>query len=427
MTPSPRVAVATSGGLDSTALLHCTARQSAQLGVEVLALHVHHGLQADADAWMKQVDLQCRRWRRGGLPVSFVGHRVVERPAPGDSIEAWARRQRYGALATMAREAGCTLVLLAHHRRDQAETVLLQALRGAGAAGLSAMPRSVSRQGLTWARPWIGWPREAIEAYARRWRLGFVVDPSNADDRFARSRLRHQVWPALQSAFADAETTLCAVAQRAQEAREIVDEVARQDLQQVSDASGLLVPAWLTLSAARRANVLRHWLGGQLPVAVPESLVHRLQAELPATPTGRWPAGNAQLGLHAGTLSLIGDRAPAPKALRSLDLGRVGIHSASPWSGVIQVDAAGQGGVPAALLMQAELRPRQGGERFQSHAAGVPRSLKKQFQDQGVAAWDRDGPLVHAAGRLVFVPGLGVDARAQALPGSPRVRLRWVR
>ena len=145
----PRVGVACSGGRDSTALLHATARAAASLGLEVRALHVHHGLLPEADAWWRALEGRCRRWRRAGWPVAFCGARVPGRPAPGDSIEAWARRARYRALAELAQGEGITLVLLAHHRRDQAETVLLQALRGAGAPGLSAMPKVVVREGIT--------------------------------------------------------------------------------------------------------------------------------------------------------------------------------------------------------------------------------------------------------------------------------------
>ena len=155
----PAVAVAASGGRDSTALLHATARAARDLGLEVHALHVHHGLVADADAWLERLEAQCRRWRAAGLPVHFHSTRLDGRPARGESVEAWARRERYQALAAMARHAGCALVLLAHHRRDQAETFLLQALRGAGPAGLAAMPRRAERAGLTWARPWLAQPR----------------------------------------------------------------------------------------------------------------------------------------------------------------------------------------------------------------------------------------------------------------------------
>ena len=122
-----RVAVAASGGRDSTALLHATLRAAQPSGIEVLALHVHHGLHADADAWQAHVHAQARRWGAG-----FDTRRLAGQPGPGDSVEAWARRGRYQALAEMARAAGCDLVLLAQHQRDQAETFLLQAMRGGG-------------------------------------------------------------------------------------------------------------------------------------------------------------------------------------------------------------------------------------------------------------------------------------------------------
>jgi len=207
----PRVAVATSGGRDSTALLHATVQACRALGAEVLALHVHHGLQEKADEWPQRVKQQAQRWGAG-----FDCRRLGGKPARGDSIEAWARKGRYAALAEMAQAAGCDLVLLAHHRRDQAETWLLQALRGGTQAGLSAMPRIAQRVGLTWARPWLDQPREAVEAYVRRHRISFVEDPSNEDPRYARNRLRLQVWPALLQAFPDAENVLAAAAVRAQ-------------------------------------------------------------------------------------------------------------------------------------------------------------------------------------------------------------------
>ena len=431
MTVPLRVAVAASGGLDSTALLHCTARWAGRHGIEVHALHVHHGLLPEADGCLLQLRRQCQRWRHGGQRIAFQAHRVLTRPPPGDSVEAWARRVRYAALTAMAHEAGCSLVLLAHHRRDQAETVLLQALRGAGPAGLSAMPRQAHRAGLTWARPWLNQPREAIEAYARRWQLQFVHDPSNADERHARSRLRQTVWPPLLAAFGDAETALCAAARRAQEARAIVDEVAASDADLVLIDAALDRSAWTLLSEPRRGNVLRHWLARTLPVPPPETLVQRLLHELPLARSGRWPAGTMELRLHAGRLLphrlQPASQSPAP-APQMLDLSRPGRYDAAPWAGVIRVQPTADGGVPARLLVRCELRARCGGEQFQSHAHGVPRSLKKQFQDRGVPAWARDHPLLFAHDpprQLLFVPGLGLDARALQAEGSPRLLLDW--
>jgi tRNA(Ile)-lysidine synthetase-like protein len=197
--PGPAcVAVACSGGRDSIALLHATA-SAAQLvpGLVVAALHVHHGLSLQADAWAEHVAAQCGVWAEQGLPVRAVVQRVHCDLAAGRSVEAVAREARYAALAQMALEQGAAAVLLAHHRRDQAETFLLQALRGAGVAGLAAMPEEVERDGVRWLRPWLGVAREAIEAYVRDRQLPFVDDDSNDDTRFARNRLRHRVWPPL--------------------------------------------------------------------------------------------------------------------------------------------------------------------------------------------------------------------------------------
>jgi tRNA(Ile)-lysidine synthase len=294
-----RVAVAASGGRDSTALLHATIGQARALGLEVIALHVHHGLMAEADAWLVQVQRQAKRWGAG-----FDSRRLAGAPSPGDSVEAWARRGRYAALAEMAQAAGCTLLLLAHHRRDQAETVLLQALRGAGPAGLAAMPRQARRGHLVWARPWLDQPREAIEAYLRRHRIRWIDDPSNDSVDLTRNRLRAQVWPALAAAFPALENTLRHTAQRADEARALADEIAALDLAgAVVDGAALQVAAWLGLSPVRRANALRHWLREALPTPVPETLVRRLAAELPATRHGRWPAPSGELQLRRGLLA----------------------------------------------------------------------------------------------------------------------------
>src|SRR3954468_10368457 len=156
----PRVAVAYSGGRDSTALLYATLQVARPLGVEVVALHVHHGLNIRAEAWLAHCKAQCEAWARDGHSVVFSSRRIQEAPARGESVEAWARRQRYAALREMAIEHHASLVLLAHHRRDQAETFLLQALRGGGMAGLAGMPRQVEREGITWARPWLDQARE---------------------------------------------------------------------------------------------------------------------------------------------------------------------------------------------------------------------------------------------------------------------------
>jgi len=424
------VAVAVSGGRDSTALWHATARAAAGLGLDVVGLHVHHGLQPEADAWLAHLQRQARRWASRGLPVRLDWRRLSERPQRGDSVEAWARRARYAALAEMATQQGAGLVLLAHHRRDQAETFLLQALRGAGPAGLAAMPRSAHRLGLVWARPWLGQSSDAIDSYLRRHRLRHVLDLSNADPRYARSRLRQQLWPHLQAAFPDAEAGLCASARRAQEAAEGLRELAALDLQACTDASGALrVAAWSGLSDARRALTLRSWLSGLSPKGAAESLVQRLRHELGrARPGSRWPGPDGPLYLHAGLLR-PGDaprEAPSqrPPCLH-VDLSREGVHPVPEWGGAFIVRRSRGGGIDPAQLQRCELRPRLGGERFQLRPGTMPRCLKKQYQACEVPAWMRGGPLAYAHGALVYVPGLGLDARRQAPPGVRALQLLW--
>ena len=425
-----RIAVAFSGGLDSTALLHATLGQALHDDVQVLALHVHHGLSPHADAWLEHGAAQCKRWARHGLPVEFVEQRITDRPAKGESVEAWARQARYRALSAMALARGVTVVLLAHHQRDQAETVLLQALRGAGVAGLSGMPRSVQRDGIIWLRPWLDRPRTEIEAYVRRHRLAYVDDDSNADPRFARNRLRLQVWPALAGAFAQSEAALATTAEWAQQASALLDEIATLDLAQVSSREGPLdVRAWTTLSAARRSNALRAWLRQRQGMAAPAQLVARLLDELPTAGNARWPFADAELRLYRGRLSL----APNPTAARAdvphattLGVHRAGRYALPDWQGALQVERVKEGGVPLAWLARLDLRPRAGGEQFQAGAGRPPRSLKKQYQEAGVPMWERGGPLIYRGGQLVFVPGLGLDARVIDLPGRPLVTLRWV-
>jgi tRNA(Ile)-lysidine synthase len=424
--------VAVSGGRDSLALWHAAASAARALGgIDVVGLHVHHGLQPQADAWPRQLQQRARRWAARGLPVSLRWRRLDGAPARGDSVEAWARRERYAALAAMADEAGATLVLLAHHRRDQAETVLLQLLRGAGPAGLAAMPAGASRRGLVWARPWLDQPRTAVEAYLRRHWLHPVDDPSNADPRWARNALRLRVWPALTAAFPGAEAALAASARRLHEAAQCLAELAESDLQRCRGADGvLLVAAWAALSPARRANALRRWLNERAGAA-PDALVARLLHELPPARLGRWPAPGGTLRLHQGVLRFACDGAgnvqiAAEGPALTIDLSRCGHHPIPGWHGSFEVRRTAAGGIAVAELRHCTLKPRAGGEQLQRAPGTPPRRLKKQFQAEGVPPWQRGGPLVHGETGLLYVPGLGIDARRVAPPGQPMRSLRWV-
>jgi tRNA(Ile)-lysidine synthase len=462
-------AVAFSGGRDSLALLHLSCRLAAAHGLTVVALHVHHGLLPEADAWLASARRLCRRWAARGWPLRFMATRLSGTPDSGQSLEAWARDGRRAALDVMARAAGARLLLLAQHRRDQAETVLIQALRGAGAAGLAAMPARIDRAGLCWARPWLGQPREAIDAYVRHHRLRPVEDPSNQDPDLARSRLRLQVWPALHQAFPQVERVLGQVARRAAEADAALQELAALDAAACCDDQGLRLDDWLMLSPARRANLLRGWWQTHAGRRIADTLVQRLLAELPRLQvrrsSARWAQGAWRLDLYRGRLTLRPqavtastaspatggcDRLEPEAAVVAADAaterppgpmpGLLGLPPLAcwpadgrlcwpmpQWGGELRLlpAAATQPGLDPQILPWLEARPRSGGERFVLRPGGMARSLKKQFQCLGVPAEARHGPLLWAADRLVYVPGLGLDARVAVTAGPARWSLHW--
>ncbi|MEJ6005265.1 tRNA lysidine(34) synthetase TilS [Paucibacter sp. AS339] len=434
------VAVAYSGGRDSTALLHAVAHQAQRLnqeqgaGLEVLALHVHHGLSPQADAWLWHCQNQCDAWAESGLPLRLQTCRLSTAPAAAQSVEAWAREQRYAALSRMAREGSASLILLAHHRRDQAETLLLQALRGAGVAGLAGMPMQQWRDdGLCWARPWLDLPRESVQAYVRQHALTHIEDDSNTDTRFARNRLRLDVWPALLAAFPQAELSLARSATWAQQALALQDEVAAEDLQRLSDGqSGLAVQGLLGLSAVRARNALRAWLAEQTGRPAPSSLVLRLERELGQGDVATWPYADGVLRLYRGRLSwqrkapeAAAESAKAMKSV-SIDLSAPGRYPQAEWGGAWLLEETMGTGVDPKRLRAVLMRSRSGGEQFQRAPNSCPRSLKKAYQEAGVPSWLRQGPLLFVDAELLYVPGLGLDARQLTAPGEPAYKLSWV-
>ena len=352
----------------------------------------------------------------------------------------------------MAAAAGASLLLLAHHRRDQAETWLLQALRGAGLAGLAAMPHQQARDGLVWARPWLAQPRERIEHYVQAHGLAHVEDESNADPRFARNRLRLRVWPEMQAAFAGAESTLAQSARWAQEAGDLLAELAREDAQRWLEplrapaaGPGLRLAAFASLSRPRLSNLMRHWLQLTLPETAPATLVERLLGEAVAAPAGAsWPAGSGWIQKHRDCLLALPAPTPMPVLARGagplrMDLGMPGIHPCPAWGGHWLVTEAGpdepsSGVVGSSLLRNVILRPREGSEQFQRAIGTPPRALKKAWQAADVPALGRGGPLVftifpgetEAHAHLLWVPALGLDARCAGQGDGPRLRLDWV-
>lgn len=242
--------VAYSGGADSTALLLAAV---ARWPGRVRALHIHHGLQAAADDFVRICETVCAQAQ---VPLQVL--RVDARHASGESPEDAARRARYTALAAAATEQGLGGVLLGQHADDQVETLLLALSRGAGLPGLSAMPQVIERGGVVFYRPLLGISAADLRHWLLREQIPFIDDPSNLDERYTRNRIRARLLPALAQVFPQFRATFARSARHAAQGQAVLLEVAQQDLALVGTPP--LIKALQLLSLARQANVLRHWL-----------------------------------------------------------------------------------------------------------------------------------------------------------------------
>ncbi|WP_042428879.1 tRNA lysidine(34) synthetase TilS [Comamonas granuli] len=277
--PALPLAVGLSGGADSTALLlACAERWPGQ----VQAIHVHHGLQAAADGFEQHCRALCAR-----LQVPLTVQRVDARAAPGQSPEDAARQARYKAfeVAALASQAQAAIqsIALAQHADDQVETLLLALSRGAGVAGLAAMPMHWRRAGLDWHRPLLRVPGPDVRAWLQARGETWVEDPSNRDERYTRNRIRSRLLPALQAALPQFRATFARSAAHAAQASALLQELAAEDLVRVGTPPR--VAALQALSPARQANVLRHWLRTQHATTPSTAQLQALQRQIAACRT----------------------------------------------------------------------------------------------------------------------------------------------
>lgn len=415
-----RLGVALSGGRDSAALLVACARHAGQHAVALHALHVHHGLSAHADAW---ADACAVLAARHDVPLDVRRVAVADVAALG--VEAAARQARYAALRAAAAALRLDAVMLAHHEDDQAETVLLQALRGAGPHGLAAMAaRQRDAGALLWLRPLLAVPRAAIDDYVAA-RIAWVDDDSNATTAHRRNALRHEVMPAVATAFPSAARTLARVAAHQAEAAALLDDLAKQDAGGAFDGVTLACAALADLPAPRARNLLRWFLRGH---GLPPPSTARLAAMLAQLAAPRRDAevelahAGVALGVHRGRIHV---HAPAPppyevrwQGERELRLPHGRLAFLRQVGEGIATERLGAGG--------ALVGPRAGGERLALHARRPRRALAAWLYDAGLPAWSRDAlPLVRCAGEVVAVAALGVDVGWRAAPGQPGIGLAW--
>jgi tRNA(Ile)-lysidine synthase len=282
-----KIVVGFSGGVDSVVLLHILKHLASRHDLQLSACHVHHGLSANADAWQQHCTALCADWN---LP--FSAERVMVTDELGEGIEAAARRQRHQVFARLDAD----WIALAHHRGDQAETLLFNLLRGTGLRGAAAMP-TARRGALNLLRPMLDVPRQEVVAYAQQHRLQWIEDESNVDTRFSRNHLRRDVLPALHQRFPGGEANLAAAARRFGEALGLLDDLARLDLGAREAKFPLPVSLFAALSEPRGRNLLRfllatHGVGIPGEERVTEALRQLLTARIDRHPSIR-------LGGHA--------------------------------------------------------------------------------------------------------------------------------
>jgi tRNA(Ile)-lysidine synthase len=415
-----RYLIALSGGLDSTVLAHALAETRTRHGKRLLAIHVDHQLQPESSRW----DDYCRELA-GRFEIEFLAERVTVDTHSGSGLEAAARAARYASLARHVGDGDW--LLSAHHRNDQAETLLLNLMRGSGPAGLAGIGAATPFAGGWLVRPLIDISRADLEAYAAKRGLKWLDDPSNEDLRFDRNYLRHAVLPALERRWPGVVERIARSADLASEAASMLDELAAIDLQGLGNrATRIDVEGLVQLPEARQRNVLRHAIrraGLPLPGAARLATVidSALRAKQDAQPLVAWPG--AELRRYRGRLYVLpplGDAAWPPQG-RALAESPVVLGDGM---GTLRLVPGAPRGLSAATVGRGLcVRMRTGGEQIKPAGQSHTKKLKKLLQDEGVVPWMRGRlPLVFAGGELVAVADLWVAAGAASAPGT---RVHW--
>ena len=412
-----------SGGVDSQVLLHLCAVQT-DLRPKITAVYVHHGLQASADDWAIHSRQQCQR-----LAVNFTQIKVNAQPKPGQSPEAVARQARYAALRELIGKHD--VLLLAQHREDQLETVLLQLFRGSGLSGLAAMPAVMDFGGGQLLRPLLDTAKADIQQYAAQHCLQWVEDPSNQCNDFDRNFLRNEILPVLKQRWPSLDKAVARSAGHCAAAQQILDATLVEQLAALSDATtrSFKLDGWRQIDAARQNLLLRAWLQD----------------------CGLRPPSQAVLNTIIKQLILAGDTANPQVLLQNHAIRKyrqklfclpaayfqreTGIIDWEQDHGCIimlngysLVREVADSGIDQQLWRSGRVTIgfRQGGELLKLVDRDGHHCLKKLFQAAGIPPWERDlRPLIYIDQRLAAVAGLWVAEWAWRQAPGYCYRLDW--
>jgi len=403
--PASRWLVAFSGGMDSTVLLHALAANRETEQTEIIAIHVDHGLHPDSRNW----EIHCQEFARN-LGVKYISRQVTIDDDLRSGPEAAARQARYAVLQTLVEDGDC--LLSAHHEEDQAETLLLNLLRGSGVAGLAGIGavQAFSRGRLL--RPLLGVSGEALDDYAKRHELRWIEDPSNADTRFDRNFLRQEIVPRLAARWPAVSARLKQSADLASEASALLNDLADIDLAAANGPQRLDLEALRLFSPARQRNLLRQAISlcGLPPPPATRlyQAVHELiPAREDAQPMVTWPGAELRryrnhLYVMPAMTSLPDEPAQVLRPEESLDLG--------PGMGRLALNADVDKGISPQLADAGlQVRYRHGGEEIRPAGHDCTHKLKKLLQQEGIVPWMRERlPLLYSGDQLVAVADLWI-------------------
>jgi len=419
-----RFIIAYSGGMDSHVLLHAMASLRELSPDKVLhAVHIDHDLQAKSGEWSEHCQTVCKQ-----LNISCDVIKVNARAEAGESPEAAARDARYRALLEVVEEGDC--LLTAHHQDDQAETLLLQLLRGGGPRGLSSMPQCNEFGVGQHCRPLLGLSREQLHEYAREHQFVWIEDESNFDTGFDRNYLRHEIVPALKARWPAMAQTISRVASHSAEASELLDVLASMDLQAVQKGESLSMLPLLQLDDARKRNLLRYWLR-QLNRPLPDTrqmdriLVDVLQADEDRNPCVAW--AGVELRRYRDHLYVV-SHSVSPKPDTSLEWDMKSPLRLPGNAGILRPVITTGTGLKQSLCnsVTASVKFRQGGEKLKLAGRDHTHDLKKLFQEKSVPPWERDCiPFVYLGDELAEVVGYWIGEGFSAVKGEKGIQIEW--
>lgn len=398
--------VAYSGGVDSHVLLHLCAAVP-QLKNRLAAVYIHHGLQPEAELWAGHCEITAK-----DLGVEFLMLRVNAHPAQGESPEEAARNARYAAFKSLIQPGDA--VLLAQHREDQLETVLLQLFRGSGLRGLSGMPERIAFGAGVMLRPFLDVPKQAIVEYARDHRLSWVEDPSNQSSDYDRNFLRNEVMPLLKQRWPAIDKTVARAAKHCVDAQALVDEVADELFASVFDVSDntLRISRLTEHHRHQQHLIIRHWfrhMGLKMPA---QGFVERILGQVVAAAEQRDPVLHGQgysIRRYRDKLYCLKDAYGMPKGC----IWPAGQNSVQIGQDRILSCRLGSKGISREQWQSAkiEIKFRQGGEKICLPGRQGHHSLKNLFQEVGIPPWERDvTPLIYLDGKLAVVGDRWISA-----------------